>query len=152
MKITLASWCHKSGNKQLLAEWDNKKNSPTTPNDVTFRSAKRVWWKCSKGHKWEAMIYNRTRGRGCPYCANRIVVPGENDLQTLYPEIANELHPTKNKSLIARDVVAGSEKKVWWKCKEGHEWQASISNRTTNHTGCPKCYKIKRKTKTNNPL
>ncbi len=30
---------------------------------------KRVWWKCSEGHEWEAFIQNRTRGSGCPICA-----------------------------------------------------------------------------------
>ena len=35
-------------------------------------SHKKVWWKCSKGHEWEAMIANRfDKKRGCPYCAGQ---------------------------------------------------------------------------------
>lgn len=34
-----------------------------------------------------------------------------------------------------------SNKKVWWKCKNGHEWQAIISNRTNKNQGCPFCKK-----------
>lgn len=29
--------------------------------------------------------------------------------------------------------------KVWWQCKEGHEWQATLNSRTTCGTGCPYC-------------
>jgi hypothetical protein len=40
------------------------------------------------------------------------------------------------------DVVAGSNKKVWWQCLEnpGHEWQATVINRTKGR-GCPYCNK-----------
>ena len=30
---------------------------------------KKVWWKCSKGHEWQAAIGSRNRGSGCPECA-----------------------------------------------------------------------------------
>ena len=33
----------------------------------------------------------------------------------------------------------GSGKKVWWKCPEGHEWEAVIANRTKRRSGCPFC-------------
>ena len=40
-----------------------------TPYDVSPYSHMSVWWKCEKGHKWEAAIANRHRlNRGCPYC------------------------------------------------------------------------------------
>lgn len=39
------------------------------------------------------------------------------------------LDPTK--------LTYGSGKKVWWKCKNGHEWKASCLNR--RETGCPYC-------------
>ena len=40
-----------------------------TPNDVTKSSRAKVWWKCkAKGHEWQATIYGRSRGDGCPYC------------------------------------------------------------------------------------
>src|SRR5262249_2653077 len=55
-----------------------RKGNPTkkgdwTPADETAGSGKKVWWKCSKGadHEWEAIIQNRIKGCGCPYCSNR---------------------------------------------------------------------------------
>ena len=42
--------------------------------------------------------------------------------------------------LDPKTLTCGSGKKVWWKCKNGHEWQATISNRS-NGRGCPFCSK-----------
>ncbi len=57
-------------NKTLAKEWHPTKNGSLTPRDVTPNSHKKVWWLCSKNknHEWDALISNRNRGRGCPYC------------------------------------------------------------------------------------
>ncbi len=36
-------------------------------------------------------------------------------------------------------ITTGSSKKVWWRCKKGHEWQTSVSHRS-NGRRCPKCF------------
>lgn len=41
------------------------------------------------------------------------------------------------------NVSLGSGIKVWWKCKEGHEWQATPNHRS-NGRGCPICAKYER--------
>ena len=59
-----------------------------------------------------------------------------------HPKIARQWHPTKNGDLTPDQVVAGSAKKVWWKCLKGpdHEWSVSLDKRTgTYKTGCPYC-------------
>ncbi len=60
--------CLKTINPKLAKEWHPTKNGSLTPKDVTPNSQKKVWWVCSKGHKWEAVISSRNRGSGCPYC------------------------------------------------------------------------------------
>ena len=58
----------------LLKEWDYEENDKLgiRPDNVTFSSAKKAWWKCSKcGHKWQSTISNRSNGRGCPVCSGR---------------------------------------------------------------------------------
>ena len=68
----------------LLREWDYEKNNKINlyPQNTTSGSNKKAWWKCSKcGHSWQAKILNR-KTRGCPLCANRVVVSGINDLAT----------------------------------------------------------------------
>jgi hypothetical protein len=124
-------------NPKLSREWNSTINGSLTPRDVAPNSHKKVWWICSKGHEWQALISNRNRGRGCPYCAGQAVCV-DNCLQTLNPELAKQRHPTKNKSLTSKNVTLGSNKKVWWVCKQGHEWEVSVKKR--NHgRGCPFC-------------
>jgi hypothetical protein len=62
-----------------------------------------------------------------------------NNLKVLYPELAREWHPFKNGQLTPDKVTPCSNKKVWWKCNKGHEWQGVIGNRNYKSSGCPYC-------------
>ena len=122
----------------MAKEWNYEKNNPLTPADVTANNNRKVWWKCQKGHEWQAMISDRNGGCGCPYCAGKKVLNGFNDLQTVNPELAKEWDWEKNGDLRPEHVTANSGKKVWWKCSKGHEWQAVIASRNGGN-GCPVC-------------
>ena len=123
--------------------WNNERNTDISVTEITEGSGKKVWWKCEKGHEWQATPYNVAKGRGCPFCSNRIVLKGFNDLETLNPDIAKEWNYEKNGELKPSEIIAGSTKIVWWKCRKGHEWQARVYSRNQNHS-CPFCnlYKI----------
>jgi len=136
-KVVFEDNCLKSLNPSLSAEWHQTKNEPLLPEDVTPGSNRKVWWVCNKGHEWIATISNRSSGTGCPYCAGKAVCD-DNCLKTLNPSLAVEWHPDKNGKLRADDVRPNSHKKVWWKCKNSHEWQALISHRNKG-VGCPYC-------------
>ena len=127
-------------NAELMAEWNWEKNSELKldPNLLTVGSGKKVWWKCSKGHEWQAAIDGRSRGRGCPYCSGNKVLKDYNDLQTINPILAKEWNYERNNNLIPENFTASSGQKVWWRCYEGHEWQATIANRN-NGRNCPYC-------------
>ncbi|MBE6687521.1 MAG: hypothetical protein E7591_09895 [Ruminococcaceae bacterium] len=127
-------------NAELMAEWDWEKNNKFgfDPKTLTLGSGKKAWWKCGKGHEWQAPIYSRANGRGCPYCSGRIAISGENDLQTVNSTLAEEWNYDKNNGLTPRDLLPNSNKKVWWKCSKGHEWQATVNHRN-NGRGCPAC-------------
>ena len=127
-------------NPEIAKEWNYEKNGNLKPEHFASNSNKKVWWKCNKGHEWQAKIDSRTRGNGCPYCSGQYTIKGENDLQTLNPVLAKEWNYEKNDGLSPADVTPNSHKTVWWKCSEGHEWQAAIGNRHRGN-GCPKCYK-----------
>lgn len=130
-------------NPRLAAEWHPTKNGDLIPSSITVGSVKKVWWRCSKGHEWQASPNNRSKGQGCPYCAGRRVLAGFNDLATTNPELAAEWHPTKNGENTPTCVTKGSGKKVWWLCSRGHVWQATIANRSKGR-GCPQCHKIEK--------
>lgn len=124
----------------LLNEWNWEKNGHQKPEGFTPRSKSTVWWKCGKGHSWQAAINNRTRDTRnlCPYCSNRKLCE-DNSLAKSRPDLAKEWHPFKNAPLTPNDVVAGGFRKVWWVCKHNHEWQATLASRVHNGTGCSKC-------------
>ena len=58
-------------NPILSRQWHPRRNSTLTQGDVTANSGRKVWWICNNGHEWQAVVANRNRGRGCPYCAGR---------------------------------------------------------------------------------
>jgi hypothetical protein len=125
-------------NPSLAAEWHPSKNGDLTPRDVTLGTDRKAWWLCDQGHEWQAAVYSRNTGKGCPVCSGRKVLVGFNDLATVNPSLAAEWHPTENRHLTPRDVISGAHKKAWWLCAQGHEWEAGIRSRHSGK-GCPYC-------------
>jgi hypothetical protein len=57
----------------LAREWHPTKNGEATPDTVTARTERRVWWQCGRDprHLWESSIHSRTNRdppTGCPHC------------------------------------------------------------------------------------
>lgn len=122
----------------LAKEWHPTKNGSKRPDCYKAGSGIKVWWRCEKGHEWEAKITNRTcLSRTCPYCNGRKAIKGETDFATLRPDLLQEWHPTKNE-IEPDSITVHSEKRVWWKCAKGHEWNSPIWSRF-NGAGCPYC-------------
>ncbi len=129
---------------ELCKEWHPTKNGELTPEKVTSRSAKKIWWTCTQGHEWQATVYHRVIGKtGCPYCSGRKPTL-ERTLAAKHPNLIQEWHPIKNGNLTPEQVSFGSSKKVWWICSKGHEWQAQVCNRNKG-TKCPYCYEKSRR-------
>ena len=55
-------------NPRVAAEWHPLKNNGQKPEDFRSGSQTKVWWICSKGHEWQAIINHRNNGRNCPKC------------------------------------------------------------------------------------
>jgi len=104
-------------------------------------------WQCAKGHKaWQA-TYNRIQqGDGCPSCSGRRA-DFDNNLELLFPDVADTWHQTLNGDLLPSDVTPGSHKEVWWHCPKSklseypHDYPAKVKERTRSDgpTGCPCC-------------
>ena len=137
MRETLHDYCCRTDMRYLLDEWDEEKNAPLTPDNVTRGSGRKVWWHCAKGHSWQAAICGRTMGRKCPYCAGK-KVDKHNSLAALYPELVKSWDANKNVLQTPDDVRPGSHRRVWWKCEKGHSWQSTIYDRTIGKK-CPYC-------------
>ena len=127
----------------IAAEWNYEKNTGLGPEDVTAMSNRRVWWICSRKHEWRVPVSNRHK-TGCPFCSNKRVLPGFNDLETVHPDLAAEWNAKRNGSLKPSDVVYGSHRAVWWRCSKGHEWRTAVISRHEGN-GCPVCGRRKDK-------
>ena len=124
---------------ELVPEWHMTRNEELTPDHVTSGSNRKVWWRCAQGHEWDAIVASRAAGgHSCPYCSG-LRVSDANRLSVLRPEMVGEWHPIRNEGLTPDDVAVASNRKVWWRCGEGHEWEAVIPSRTLNGNGCPYC-------------
>lgn len=123
-------------NPELSKEWLMERNNGISPKDVSYRSIRKVWWKCLKcGCEWLASIGEREIGeRKCPDC---------NCLWSQNTKLALEWHPTKNGNLTPKRVTHGSKKVVWWKClKCDGEWKAQVQKRDRGRLSCPRCYSL----------
>ena len=82
--MTLKEWCIENDMMYLINEWDYEKNAPLTPDDVSYGTNDKVYWKCSINHSWPAAISSRTgyKKAKCPYCGNKRIKIGFNDLET----------------------------------------------------------------------
>ena len=121
---------------ELVAEW-SEKNLPLTPDSITFGSNKKVWWRGACGHEWQTSVKARSNGEKCPICSGARVIAGINDLATLEPLLVKQW--SKKNKIKPTEVSIGSHKKVIWRCKKGHEWEAAVKSRTINKTDCPYC-------------
>ena len=140
MREYLQAYCLRTGKTSLLDEWDYDRNEDLTPGDVTSASGKRVWWRCTIGHTWQAAIYTRSKnGSGCPYCGNHRVWPGYNDLASQNPKVAAQWYQPLNGDKTPETVLVSSHFKAAWRCPDGHIWRTEVLVRTVLGCGCPAC-------------
>ena len=128
--------------------WDFEKNT-VDPSIITGRSyEKKCWFKCPKGHSWEALTYgviaSRTHSsRGCPYCANQKVLKGYNDLESQNPELLKYWDYSENDILPSEVGATDQNHKYFFRCSEGHSFQSSVyimlGSLKYKSKGCPVC-------------
>ncbi|MGG3802335.1 zinc-ribbon domain-containing protein [Metabacillus fastidiosus] len=121
----------------LIKEWHWEKNIDLNPNSLNVKAKTKLWWKCEKEHEWEARLDHRKRRSGCPYCSGQVLAT-ENSLAITHPQVASEWHPIKN-TLSPFKVSRATTRVFWWFCEDGHEWRASVANRTRRGDRCPYC-------------
>lgn len=119
----------------VVALWDFERNTKN-PTEVLAGTRELIAWKCQEGHQWEAIVYSRTQGLGCPICSGKQVLAGYNDLATLHPHIAAEW--SNQNTLKPNEVTAYSSRKVFWECENQHTWKTTVKHRSLG-TKCPQC-------------
>lgn len=130
---------------ELIKQWHLTKNNELKPEQFSYGSAQKIWWQCldNQDHVWSETIVSRTKKNTneCKLCKIEA-----NSLETNFPEIAAEWHPTANGELKPSEISQSSGQKVWWQCSINpeHEWDAQVRNRTTNQSKCRECASEKR--------
>lgn len=109
------------------------------PSSVFINSQVPKKWKCPLGHTYETTVQTRVsgfikqKGNGCPYCSNRKILSGFNDLKSFSREIAEDAHGWDPET-----VAPWTLKKYRWKCSFGHIYVMSPAARQQGH-GCFTC-------------
>lgn len=120
-------------NTEVIQYWNFNKNIGINPIEIYKNSKQKYWWICSKGHEWESTPRAIARRKNIDYC---LICKG--NLATNNPELLVEWDYKKNNKL-PHEYLSSSHQKVWWNCKKGHSWFATIDNRARLNCGCPLC-------------
>lgn len=88
-------------------------------------------WQCEKGHSWSARLSDMLqKGGWCSkcYCKSR----------RLGIEVAQNLAAKNFGQCLSKEYVS-IDKKLIWKCEEGHKWEATLNNVKNKNSWCPHC-------------
>ncbi len=124
---------------EIAKLWHPTANAPVVPSAVSAHSNKTYFWICDQGHTYDGVVDKQVQGQGCPYCANRRLLVGFNDLKTRCPEAAEDWDYERNKD-NPEDHKYCSLDNAYWKCKKcGYRWEGKIRDRTKAKYGCSQC-------------
>ena len=129
-------------NVELIKQWDYEKNQDLNLDKLTLGSDKVAWWKCEKGHSYDASIKSKAIGNlKCPICSNHRILKGYNDLATTNPELLNEWDYEKNSAnnITPFNITKGAEKKIWWICQKCNQSYKCFPYSKKENKGCPYC-------------
>ncbi|DBA68586.1 TPA: hypothetical protein ACH3X2_013525 [Trebouxia sp. C0005] len=131
---------------ELQNQWHDKLNEHLGNVLIRPASRRKVWWSCDQcpdsfPHIWQATVFNRTYGTGCPFCSGQAVCQ-HNTLAKNAPEVALFWDAEKNRPMSPDQVTVSSSMRAHWKCSAClHEWQTNVLNKVRGKSGCPKCAK-----------
>jgi hypothetical protein len=105
------------------------------PKTISASTHKSMPWRCVLGHRWSTSPNARTNSKtNCPYCANKKVLPGFNDVGTTNPKLAAEIISPPPSS-----ITEFSHTTVQFQCSQGHTWKTKMAYRQSGERGCPSC-------------
>ena len=139
----LAKGSNDLGSKRpdVARQFDPELNGGLRAEGLHAHAGTMVWWRGPCGHVWREKVSMRSMrvDDSCPYCKNRKLLRGFNDLATTHPELLAEWDWGLNGDLRPDGVRLNSTKQVWWRGGCGHEWQMSPRQRAAEGLGCPYC-------------
>ena len=120
--------------------WDADKNL-CTATEVLYTEGKKRFFRCDKGHSFTDTIRDRIKKKEpslCPYCSNKKLLTGFNDVSTVYTDNMKQWDWDKN-IVSPSAVLFNSHTKVWWLCDKGHSYSQTPSAKIVHGHSCPYC-------------
>jgi transcriptional regulator with XRE-family HTH domain len=125
---------------ELKKEWHPARNQGLNPDNLTYRNSEKAWWICrnSNDHLWKESIRVRCAGNACPFCSK---VRLTDSFADLYPKLASQWHPEKNKKKAPQEFLPSSNELIWWQCEKNpeHAWRQTIAGRVFHKLECHFC-------------
>ena len=100
-------------------------------NKIYINSRTKMRWRCKEGHEWDATFASiKYKNSWCPYCSGK----RKHSLKECQ-KIAKE----KGGKCLSVEYI-DIKTKMRWRCKEGHEWDATFANIKYQNSWCPYCF------------
>lgn len=119
----------------LGAIWHREKNGAMTLATVDAMSTAPCWWRCTEGHEFQRPPLQMLRDSSCPTCAL-----AKTSLAVTHPTIAAEWNIARNEGVTPSAVDPDQNITAWWRCGQGHDFQATVRARTKSNARCPVCF------------
>jgi very-short-patch-repair endonuclease len=140
----------KSFSSHEKSKYWSEKNGDVNPSQVFKGTGNKYWFDCDIcGHKFESALKHITslKPSWCPYCANPPQKLCEKEEcktccnKSFASHEKSKYWSVKNGDIKPRQVFKGSSnKKYWFDCDYGHEFESSLNEITGQHnTWCPIC-------------
>lgn len=124
---------------EIAAQWDLFRNYPETPDHILSGINTLYWWRCGKGHTWQASPNTRTNMKEqCPFCSGQ-KISFENSIAAKFPFLIMREWDFRN-SEDPKTLPAESNKIVNWVCpKCGYVYRIAVAYKIKGYGLCPKC-------------
>ncbi|MBQ1065227.1 zinc-ribbon domain-containing protein [Micromonospora sp. D75] len=113
--------------------------------EVSVRSDKVAWWRCTCGNTWHTRVRLRVAGSVCPRCRAAKRRPSTTaPLRTTHPTVAamfvgNLTNPHRTPDSMPKSATD----RCRWRCSAcKHEWEQTVLNVVGAGRPCPRCAKL----------
>ncbi len=123
---------------ELVQYWSDK--NERKPDDIFYNSSLWFQWHCPDcGGDYGAYIKDRTKEDfECPYCGDRLILPGFNSLAVKNPTLAKCWAESNN--VDADHVLYKASRDAFWICADcGGEYRSRLSYILEGKSTCPYC-------------
>lgn len=118
---------------ELVCFWDRQNNTEVDPNLVTAVQTNSYSWICNRLHTFTRQLKVMIKDQSCKHC---------HSIKETHPELFSEWDYSKNAAVDPIEITQGSDKPLWWVCKNGHSWSSSVVRKIKDNKKCHVCLSL----------